>query len=135
MALLLLDHKQLSLLNAIVRVANDTMNVISADDYLGEQYEGCDDDIIELADIISSELEDEQEKEEQKSKGPLSKEQTDLIFNTLLDYVVTKKPSDLSKNHDGDWFSLNERGQTCWNWRNSEHPLLLIAENLGLSDE
>ena len=70
-----------------------------------------------------------------KEIPPLTDEETALIKSKLLNAVVNGKPWDLSDGHPEDWFNINDKGQCCWNWRNSTYPAILIAKELGLMDQ
>jgi len=84
-----------------------------------------------LLEKLEQEIENELKRNQQEAKGELTKEQCDLLVSTLIDYVLTKQPSDLSSGHDGNWFDDNGR----WNWRNPFYPLDLIAKQIGCYDE
>jgi len=88
-----------------------------------------------LLDKLNHALERERNETATKAKGPFTEEQTEMVFNALLDHVVNGRPSDLREGHHEDWFFRDPRGHAVWNWRNTSLPLNEIARRLDLFDE
>lgn len=69
---------------------------------------------------------------ERKKIPALTTEQIADIQARLLDVVVNDKPKSLMEGHGEDWFFVNGRGHTVWNFRNATRPALEVVREMGL---
>ena len=86
-----------------------------------------------VAQRILEGIADERAKQAKQAIGELTKGQLKQLRTDLIDLVVNGKPSDVSDAHKEDWFFVDPQGQTCWNWKHSERPLIHLVNKLGLS--
>lgn len=64
----------------------------------------------------------------------MNKEDGKKLADEMVKYILTKKPSDLSSGHDGDWFQLNDKNQVNWNWRYRALPFRALYQKLMETD-
>ena len=86
------------------------------------------------AQSILESVEEEIDFYRKKQVPALTEEAVRFLRDTLLDYVINRKPADLSKSHTGEWFMKSAKG--CqWNWRSRAYPVFLLAKKLGYDME
>lgn len=104
--LLLIDHKHLAELQKLASTGKPT----------------------KLTRQLLMECKDEYKKIAETNKGPLTVDQQAMLVEAMVILVTTKKPINLCKSHDEDWFFLNKQGKVEWNWKNSSAPFNYLAK-------